>query len=91
MLRFVRPESSAALEAEARSRYLGLDFPAALDLWERAFAAYRTAADAVVGMVGTRWPGAVNAASSVAAISRPASWCLIRPAAQSSAAACMVR
>ena len=35
------------LEAEARARYLDLDFPAAISAWERAYAAYRAEADAV--------------------------------------------
>lgn len=36
-----------ALEAEARARYLDLDFTSAIATWERAYAAYRADGDAV--------------------------------------------
>jgi DNA-binding NarL/FixJ family response regulator len=58
----VDPISAAALEDEARSRYLDLDFAAALGTWERAYAAYRAGGDDVgavriartlAGMYGT--------------------------------------
>lgn len=35
-------DAGAAIEAEARARYVELDFSAALSAWERAFAAYRS-------------------------------------------------
>jgi DNA-binding NarL/FixJ family response regulator len=43
----VQPAGATALEAEARARYLDLDFPAAIETWERAYAAYRAEGDAV--------------------------------------------
>jgi DNA-binding NarL/FixJ family response regulator len=43
----VQASDGARLEAEARARYLELDFPAALAAWERAYAAYRAGGDAV--------------------------------------------
>jgi DNA-binding NarL/FixJ family response regulator len=44
----VQPDAEGAvLEAQARSRYLDLEFSAAIDAWERAYAAYRAAGDAV--------------------------------------------
>jgi DNA-binding CsgD family transcriptional regulator len=43
----VRPGGGAALEEEARARYLDLDFPAAIAAWERSYAAYRADGDPV--------------------------------------------
>ena len=43
----MRPGGGAALEEEARARYLDLDFPAAIAAWERSYAAYRADGDAV--------------------------------------------
>jgi DNA-binding NarL/FixJ family response regulator len=43
----VHSGGGAELEAEARTRYLDRDFPAALAAWERAYAAYRAESDAV--------------------------------------------
>jgi DNA-binding CsgD family transcriptional regulator len=43
----VQTGDGAALEAEARMRYLDRDFTAAIATWERAYAAYRTEDDAV--------------------------------------------
>jgi DNA-binding NarL/FixJ family response regulator len=41
----VKQVEAATLEDEAKSRYLDLDFPAALATWERAYAAYRAEGD----------------------------------------------
>ena len=43
----MQSRGGAELEAEARSHYLDLEFPAAFAAWERAYAAYRADADAV--------------------------------------------
>jgi len=43
----VQPGDGSALEARARALYLDRDFAAAIAAWERAYAAYRAADDAV--------------------------------------------
>jgi DNA-binding NarL/FixJ family response regulator len=55
----VESDGAAELEAEARARYLDLDFAAAITTWERAYAAYRKEGDAV---------GAVRMARTLAAM-----------------------
>ncbi|HEY7008740.1 MAG TPA: LuxR C-terminal-related transcriptional regulator [Jatrophihabitantaceae bacterium] len=46
----MQSDTGAALEAAARARYLARDFPAAIAGWERAYAAYRSEADAVAAV-----------------------------------------
>jgi DNA-binding NarL/FixJ family response regulator len=59
MLDRVQGVGAADLEAQARAHYLDREFTAAIETWERAYAAYRSEADAV---------GAVRMARTLAAM-----------------------